>query len=232
MAPGLPQAELPHGGPHCLEAPALPLEEGMIGTLRRREVGVDGIDPERSGVAHPERGQGPPQVVVAEAEPVHSRVDLDVHPEAASARRRRGAEPARGRGRRDGRRQPVSEHPVEVAHAERSEYEDRGPDARLAQLDALLDVGAGEGGGAALRLGRLQGAGDRDRAMTVRVGLDDGDDARRRPRGGRGQVLPDGAIVGHQSRKVDDGVRGTYHGGNAAAPTAGRGPAGRTGSAA
>ena len=114
------------------------------------------------------------QVVVAEPEPVHAGVDLEViaraaRPARAAARLQR---PARRR-RRDRRRQAVLEDAVEVADAERAEHEDCGPHAGRPQHDAFLDVGAREHRGARL----LERERHRSRAVPVGVRLDDGDDA-------------------------------------------------------
>ena len=65
---------------------------------------------------------------MTEAEPVHAGIDLQVTAEhvdrAARGRRlqRRAAD-----GRRDGRRQVVLEHAVEIADAERAEDQNRQP---------------------------------------------------------------------------------------------------------
>ena len=114
----------------------------MAVQLGRGEVGVDRIHRQMTRADH--RGKRRAEVVAAEAEPVHPGVDLQVDPDADAARRGRLLQcTSRGRGR-DGWRQAVLEDPREVAHAERAEHENgRGHPGR-AELDAFLDVRAGQ----------------------------------------------------------------------------------------
>ena len=72
-------------------------------------------------------------------------------------------------------REAVLEHAGKIADAERAEDQNLRRHAGLAEDDRLFDIGARENRGA----GILQCERDRRRAMAVRVGLDDADDARR-----------------------------------------------------
>ena len=118
-----------------------------------------------------------------------------------SGARQRGARPrpaANGRPRgRDGRRQAVLEHAVKVADAEGAEHQNRQPDPRAAERNALLDVGAGEHRGARA----LQGEPHRRRAMAIRVRLDDGDD-RGAVRGRGAEDAEDEAEVGSSPDEI------------------------------
>ena len=129
-------------------------------------MGVDRL--EIQVLAGQQSGQRAPQVVEAEAEPVHPGVDLQVVADAALVLLRRGLHRERGAGGRDRRRQPAVEQAVEIADAQRAEDEDVGAHAGGAQRRAFLDVGAGEQIGARL----FQRERDLAGAMAVGVRLD------------------------------------------------------------
>ena len=140
----------------------------------------------------------PIDVVVAEAEPVHASVDLEVAPERDAPGHGGGLQGARRAGRGNRRRQAVLEHPVEVTDAQGAEHEDRRPHARLSQDDGFFDVRAREHRGT----GVLERARHLRRAMAVGIGLDDGDNSRRGPVS-RGEIANDGAIVGAHRVEID-----------------------------
>ena len=106
-------------------------------------------------------------------EAIHPGVDLQMTRQL-DAMLRRGClqRPACARCRDRGR-EAVLEHAIEIADAERTEDQNLGRHAGLAEDDRLFDVGARENRGA----GVLQRERDRRRTMAVRVGLDDADDA-------------------------------------------------------
>ena len=166
-------AELRQARKHLLESLALRLKQRRIRIVRRREVRVDGDDLEIA--AGDQLGQRELEVVVAQPEPVHAGVDLQVTAKAHAVLRGGGLQRPAGAGRRDGRRQVVLEHAVDVAHAERAEDQNLGGDAGLPKHDRFFDVGARED----LRARLLQRERDGRRAVAVRVRLDDGDDAGR-----------------------------------------------------
>jgi hypothetical protein len=69
-------AERRQHGEHLLEPLALPGEGRVLGFVRGREVGVDGID--RQELTSGDFGKGAFEIVVAESKTVHPRVDLEV----------------------------------------------------------------------------------------------------------------------------------------------------------
>ncbi len=80
---------------------------------------------------------------MAEAEPVHAGVDLEMAAEPHAARAAAGLERARGGRRRDGRRQAVLEDAVEIADAQRAEHQNRNASTPASRSDdALFDVRA------------------------------------------------------------------------------------------
>ena len=111
---------------------------------------------------------------MAEPEPVHAGVDLQVIADRRLTPRRGRLHRARGAGRRDRRRQRELEQAVEIADAQRAEHENRHAHAGLPEHDALFDIGARQHRRARL----LERERDAWRAVTVGVGLDDGDDRR------------------------------------------------------
>ena len=145
-------------------------KELVLGIVGGREVGVDGVDDDVG--ARRDLRQRVLEVVVAETEPVHAGVDLEVAAQRHVVAGRSGLERASGAGRRDRRRQIVLEDAVEVADAERAEDQHRCPDARLPQDDGFLDVGAGEHRRPCL----LERQRDLRRAVPVAIGLDHRDD--------------------------------------------------------
>jgi hypothetical protein len=76
---------------------------------------------------------------------------------------------------RNGWHEAVLEHAIDVADAERTENENLGPHPGFAKDDGLLDVGARENRRTCL----LQRETNGSRSMTIGIGLDDRDDARR-----------------------------------------------------
>ena len=180
-----------------LEARPLLAEERVIRIVGGRKVGVDGVDPQvRAGR---DLGDRPIEVVVAEAEPVHAGVDLEMAPErdAAATRPPPPGRAPRRRGNR--RRQAVLEDAVEVADAQARRRRGSAPARRLAQDDALFDVGAREH----RRTGLLERARHLQRAVPVGVGLDHGDDRPGRGPVSRGEIADEGAIVARAGVEID-----------------------------
>ena len=160
---------------------------GCSGVIRGREVRVDGSQLEMRTVQ--QLGHAAREVVVTEPKPVHARVDLEVIAHAPALPRGLGLDGPRRRRRRDRRREIELEEAGEIADAQRAEDQDLGADAAPAEHDGLLDVGAREH----RRAGALEGPGHRHGAVSVGIGLDDGDDARRaahrRGAGGEKRVM-------------------------------------------
>ena len=125
----------------ALEARALLVEQRVLGLVGGREVRVDGVELEvRAGQQLRQRAA---QVVVAEAEPVHAGVDLQVVAErAAVARGRRLHARAPRRASRSSASGVQSNTPSRSLTLERAEDQDRRAHAGRAQRDAFLDVGA------------------------------------------------------------------------------------------
>ncbi len=192
-----------------VERHALLIEQRVLGLVGGREVGVDAFELEVR--AREQVRQRPRQVLVPEPEAMHAGVDLQVIADARVARARRRLQRPPGGRTRNRRRQVVLEDAGEIADAQRAEDQDPRARARLAQLDALLDVGDREPGRARL----FERAGDANRPVPVGVGLDDGDDARRGRRPARRrpierrlarQIRDDRLIVG--ARRIEIDVRG------------------------
>ncbi len=159
--------------PHALEPQALLLHQRMVGHVGRGEVRVDADELQvRARQQLRERAR---QVVVPQAQPVHSGVDLQVILQTRPAPGRRFLQRPAGRRRGDGRRQAVLEDAGDVADAERAEDEDLAANAGAPQHDRLLDVRARQHRGA----GVFEGQADGGRAVAVGVGFHDGDDAGR-----------------------------------------------------
>ncbi len=158
-----------------LEARPLLAEERVIRIVGGREVRVDRVDPEMG--AGRNLGERPIEVVVAEAEPVHAGVDLEVAAQRDAAGCGRGLPaPARRRASKSSASGSCSKIAVEVADAQRPEHEDRHTHAGLSQHDGFFDVRAREHRGASL----LERARHLRRAVAVGVGLDDCDDRQAR----------------------------------------------------
>ena len=120
-----------------------------------------------------------------------------------SSRRSRQRPADAGGRRRRGRR---SHNTPAIADAQRTEDENPGGHPRLPQHDRLLDIRACEHGRARF----LQRQGHSGRTVSVGVGLDDGDDARRRL-APPCQERPDVLEVGLQGPEVDVGERAAGH---------------------
>ena len=119
--------------------------------------------------------QRPPQVVVAEAEPVHAGVDLEMTARASTPRAAAAASSARAAPGVEtvGVRRCVNTPSRSLTlSAPNTRIGTR--DAGIAQRHAFFDVRAREH----RRAGRLERRADRRRAVAVRVRLDDGDDRR------------------------------------------------------
>ena len=142
---------------------------------------------------------------------------MHAQPHAARAGRL-GQRPRRAR-RRDGGRQIVFEESGQVAHAQGAEHQDGRRYPRRAQLDSLLDVGAGEQRyrrrrRAAFRRRPFEGQGDRRGAMAVGVGLDDGDYMGRSGTSRRAaarDMAQDRAVVVDEGIEIDGGVGRANH---------------------
>ncbi len=156
-----------------LEVCTLLVEERLLRLVGRRKVRVDRVEPQVG--AREQFRQRAPQVVVAEAEAVHPRVDLQVVAQRRLVLRRGLLHGARGGRRRDGRRQRELEQAVEIADAQRAENQNRRAHAGAPQHDGLFDVRARQ----QIRPGSLERERDTLRAMSVGVGFDHGDDSRR-----------------------------------------------------
>ena len=199
------------------EAALLLGEEGRRGVLGGREVRIHRIEDQVRTAEH--LGQRRLEVVVSEAEPVHSGVDLQMAVQTTTARGRRGLQSACGRGRRDRRCEIVREDAVEVADAQSPEDQNWGPNAGGAEFDSLLDVGAREHQTLRRRRIRLDVSGHslerarhRRRAVAIRVGLDDGDQPRHRPLWDRSaEIRLQRPVVGPQALEVDACNGGSDH---------------------
>ncbi len=179
---------------HLREALELQARVAEVLAVGVREVRVDALDVDvRRAGGGIEQALG---VVVVDADPLHPRVDLEVH----------GRLPARG-GRgllhvtqagegRDGQRQPVLEEERDLARPGPAGHQDRLLDPEAPQHDAFLDERHPDGV-------RLWGEAARDglEAVAVGVGLEHGHDA-----GGR-HVRPDRGQVLAQARETHDGIR-------------------------
>ena len=166
-----PRAEVVQLRARGFEGGALLFEQLVLGLVGSRKVR---IHPFKIEMRAPEQlRQRPCQVFVTKTEAMHAGVDLEViaHPDVTIAGGRLQC-PA-SRGTRDGGRQIVDEHPVEIADAERAEHENARTRPRFAQLDALLDVSDRQPAGARL----LERTRDADGAVAVGIGFDDRDDA-------------------------------------------------------
>ena len=115
-------------------------------------------------------------LVVAHADAVHARIDRQMVRRAHAERVGRLGVGDRELGRVDGRRDLVREQKRRRRHGRLGEDEDRGVEHRLAQLDGLVDRGDAQPFGAGVE----RGARHLDRAVAVRVGLDDGHQTRAR----------------------------------------------------
>ncbi len=153
------------------ESRALRLEQRVARLVGGAEVRVDRI--EREVRAREQLRQRPAQVVVAEAEAIHAGIDLEVIAQRRAALRGAVLQRVAGGRARDRRRQVVIEHAVEIADAERAEDQDRRANAGLAEIDAFFDVRHRQH----RRARGFECRRDAARAVTVGVGLDDGDDA-------------------------------------------------------
>jgi hypothetical protein len=98
-----------------LELQPLLLEERMLRLVGRREMRVDRLELEIG--ASEQLGNGPLQVLMAEPEAVHSRVDLQVIAEASVTGHCGALKRSAGGGTGDRGRQVVFEDACEIAHA-------------------------------------------------------------------------------------------------------------------
>ena len=130
---GVRGAQAEFGGDLARRDEVLLLEREVLalGLVGRGEMGVQRFDAQRGRLE--DGRQRAAQVVVAQAEPVHAGVDLDVAAEHRLARGGGVGQGPAGPRRRDGRRQSVREDAVEIRDAEGAEDEDRGGDTGLAQ---------------------------------------------------------------------------------------------------
>ena len=187
-----------------VEADALLVEQRRLRIVSGREVRVDGLEVEV--LAGEQLRQRPPEVVEAEAEPVHAGVDLQVIADALAVLLRRRLHRVRGAGRGDGRRQAAIEQPVQIADAQRAEHQDVAAHTRRPQRRAFLDVGAGEQIGA----GVFEGERDLPGAVSVGIRLDH----RNHPGGARAilrEIVDDVLVVGLERVKINPRDRLSDH---------------------
>ncbi len=146
-----------------------------------------------------DRGHRAIELIVAEPEPVHAGVDLQVARQANASASRDLFEHPRGGGAGHRRRQPVIHDAVHLANAQGAEDEDWYRDAGLPEPNALLDVGAGEH----RRTGGLERERSAFRTVAVGIRLDDADDP------GRHAARPDirrhRAVVVRERVEIDAG---------------------------
>src|SRR5882724_8733393 len=157
----------------------------------------DGVELEIRTPQH--LGQCAAQVVEPEPEPVHPRVDLEVTAQPLLVPRRGRLHSPRGPRRRDRRREPTVEQPIEVTDAERPEYQDLSPNTRRPQRGTFLNIRTRQ----QIRPRILERPPNLRRPVTVSIRLHDRDDPRR-PRGLLApKMIDDRAIVRLERLKID-----------------------------
>ena len=130
-------AELRQSRQHLVEPLALLLKQRQIRDRRRSRNACRRRRSRGCALGH-ELRQRVLQIVVAQSEPVHAGVDLEMAPQRTPRAGGRGLErPTRAR-RGNRRREVVVEHAFDVAHAERAEDQNLGGDAGLAAGRCLL----------------------------------------------------------------------------------------------
>jgi hypothetical protein len=144
---------------------------------------------------------------VAEPEPVHPGIDLQMKADRRAVPCCGGLHGARGRWRGDRRRQREFEDAVEIADAERAEHENRHAHARLPQDDPFLDIRARQH----RRSRVLERQSNARRAMTVGVCFHHRDDAGRSPPRFTRKVSLDRGEIAAQRIEVNTGDGASNH---------------------